>query len=101
MVSNLTKKSSLGSKHSKLLRFDFCEKLIIVSDANYITSAIRKFMLKMSGPGSFQNKAFEYELRACETMWSKLGKYYRSSIENQLAQPDSSLNADQRFLKEL
>ena len=32
-----------------------CEKVIIVSDTNYITSAIRKFMLDMPSPGSFQN----------------------------------------------
>ena len=31
--------------------------------------------------------------RACETMSSNLGKNSRSSIENQLAQSDSSLNA--------
>ena len=32
-----------------------CEKAIIVPDTNYITSAIRKFMLDMPSPGSFQN----------------------------------------------
>ena len=32
-----------------------CEKLIIVPDANQITSGIRKFVLDMPGPGSFQN----------------------------------------------
>ena len=32
-----------------------CEKIIIVPDANYITSAIRKFMLDMPSPGSFHN----------------------------------------------
>ena len=32
-----------------------CEKVIIVPDANYITSEIRKFMLDMPSPGSFQN----------------------------------------------
>ena len=31
------------------------EKVIIVPDTNHITSAIRKFMLDMQGPGSFQN----------------------------------------------
>ena len=34
-------------------------------------------------------------LRACETMWFKLGKNSRSSIENQLAQSNCSLNADE------
>ena len=37
------------------------------------------------------------ELRACEIMWFKLGKNYRSSIENQLAQSDSLLNVDQKW----
>ena len=32
-----------------------CEKFIFVSDANYITSAIRKFMLDMPSPGRFRN----------------------------------------------
>ena len=32
-----------------------CEKVIIVPDPNYITSVIRKFMLDMPSPGSFQN----------------------------------------------
>ena len=32
-----------------------CEKVIIVPDTNYITSAIRKLMLDMPGPGGFQN----------------------------------------------
>ena len=31
-----------------------CEKGIVVPDTNYITSATRKFMLDMPGPGSFQ-----------------------------------------------
>ena len=30
-------------------------------------------------------------------MWFKLGKNYRSSIKNQLAQSDSSLNVDQKM----
>ena len=32
-----------------------CEKVIIVPDTNYITSAIRKFMLDMPSPGSFHD----------------------------------------------
>ena len=32
-----------------------CDKVIFVFDKNYITSAIRKFMLDMPSPGSFQN----------------------------------------------
>ena len=32
-----------------------CEKVIIVPDTNYITSAIRNFMLDMPSPVSFQN----------------------------------------------
>ena len=32
-----------------------CEKVISVSDENYITYAMRKFMMEMPSPGSFQN----------------------------------------------
>ena len=32
-----------------------CQKVIIVLDTDYITSAIRKFLWDMSSPGSFQN----------------------------------------------
>ena len=32
-----------------------CEKVIFVLDTKYITSAIRKFMLEMPSPGSYQN----------------------------------------------
>ena len=32
-----------------------CEKVIFVSDENYITAAIRKFMSDMPSPGGFQN----------------------------------------------
>ena len=32
-----------------------CEKVIIVPDTNYITSAIRKFMLDMPSSGSLHN----------------------------------------------
>ena len=78
-----------------------CEKVIIVPDTNYIISAIKKFMLDMPSPGSLQNIGIlnmsTTGLRACETMWFKLGKNSRSSIENQLAQFDSSLNADQKW----
>ena len=35
-----------------------CEKFIIVVDTDYITSEIRKFMLGMQSPGSFQNIGF-------------------------------------------
>ena len=34
-----------------------CEKVIFVSDKNYMTSAIRKFTLDMPSPGSFQTIA--------------------------------------------
>ena len=80
------------------------EKVIIVPDKDdYITSAIRKFMLDMPSPGSFQNigpfNMSTTGLRACETIWLKLSKNEKSSIENQLAQSDSSLNADQKWYK--
>ena len=32
-----------------------CEKVIFVSDENFITCAIRKFMLDMPSSGNFQN----------------------------------------------
>ena len=32
-----------------------CEKVISVSDENYITFSIRQFMLDMPGPNSFQH----------------------------------------------
>ena len=42
-----------------LLRFEFCctscQKVIIVPDTKYITSAIRNLMLDIPSPGSFQN----------------------------------------------
>ena len=42
-----------------LLRFECsftsCQKVIIVPDTNYITSAIRKLMLGIPSPGSFQS----------------------------------------------
>ena len=50
---------SLGAKLRKLLSLEFCcspyEKVVIVPDTNYITSAIRKLMLDIPSPGSFQN----------------------------------------------
>ena len=49
----------------------------IVLDTNYVTSAIRKFMLDMPRPGSFQNIGINMStagLRAFEIMWFKLGK---------------------------
>ena len=36
-----------------------CEKAIIVPDTNYVISAIRKFMLYMPIPGSFENKGLQ------------------------------------------
>ena len=52
-----------------------CEKVFVVSDTNYITPAIRKLMLDMSSPGSFQDIGL------------LIG-----------AQSDGSLNADQKCL---
>ena len=37
------------------LHLIFYEKVIVVPDTNYTTTAIRKFTLDMPGPGSFQN----------------------------------------------
>ena len=42
-----------------LLRLEFCctpcQNVVIVPDTSYITSAIRKLMLDIPSPGSFQN----------------------------------------------
>ena len=63
-------------------------KVIFLSDTNYITFAIRKFVLDMPSPGRFQNIGLTIPgLRACETTWFKLGK-------NQLTQFDSALKLD-------
>ena len=35
-----------------------CEKIIFASDGNYMTYTIRRFMLDMPNPGSFQNVGF-------------------------------------------
>ena len=55
-----------------------CEKVIIVPDTNYITSAIIEFMLDMPSAGSLQNidrfNMYKTGLRSCETIWFKLGK---------------------------
>ena len=54
-----------------------CEKVILVPDTNYITSATRKFMLDMPSSGSFKNIRLLMSttgLRACKTMWFKLDK---------------------------
>ena len=74
---------SLGAKFWKLLRFEFCctlvEKLIIVPDINYITSAIRKLMLDTLSPRSFQNiclliwaQQSSGHVKPCDTNWVKI-----------------------------
>ena len=45
-----------------------CEKVIFVSDENYITYEIRQFMLHMPGPGSFQSLGFRSETTRAKTM---------------------------------
>ena len=48
-----------------------CEKVFNVPDTNYTISAIRKFMLDMPSPGSFQDISLKSEpigLRAGESM---------------------------------
>ena len=56
---NFRLQSGSQTLKSLLLRFEFCctscQKVIIVPDTNYITSAIRKLMLDIPSPGSFQN----------------------------------------------
>ena len=74
---------SLGAKLWKLLRFEFCctrcEKVIIVPDTNYITSAIRKLILYIPSPGSFQNIGLliwaqqgSNHVKPCGTNWVKI-----------------------------
>ena len=57
------------------------KKDIIVPDTNYITSAIRKFMLHMLSPGSFQNTGLliwaQQGLEHVKTRgsnWAKIGQ---------------------------
>ena len=80
-----------GSKNSgKLLTYEFCctpsEKVIIVPDTNYITSAIKKLILYIPSPCKLPKyRPFNMNttgLRACETMCYKWGKNKRSSIKN-------------------
>ena len=56
---NYRLQSGIHTLKTLLLRLEFCctlcQKVIIVPDTNYITSAIRKLMLDISSPGSFQN----------------------------------------------
>ena len=49
-----------NSENCLYLIFDApaCEKIIIAPDTSHITSAIRKLMLDMPSPGSFQNIGF-------------------------------------------
>ena len=74
---------SLGAKLWKLLRFEFCctpfEKLIIVPDTNYITSAIWKLMLDIPSPGSYENigrliwaQQSSEHVKSCDTNWVKI-----------------------------
>ena len=77
-----------------------CEKVIIVLDTNYITSAIRKFMLDLPSHGSFQYGPLNLSpigLSACETMWFKLCKIKQAQLKISLynTQSDSVLIADQ------
>ena len=56
---NLRLQSESQTLKTLLFRFEFCctpcQKVIIVPDTNYITSAIRKHMLDTPSPVSFQN----------------------------------------------
>ena len=56
-----------------------CEKAIIVPDTNYITSSVRKFMLDMLSPGSFQNIGLliwaqqgSEHVKPCGSNWVKI-----------------------------
>ena len=74
---------SLGAKLWKLRRFEFCctpfEKLIIVPDTNYITSAIWKLKLDIPSLGSFENisrliwaQQSSEHVKPCRTNWVKI-----------------------------
>ena len=54
-----------------------CQKLIIVLDTNYITSAIRKLMLDIPSPGGFENidrlnMSTTEHVKPCGTSWVKI-----------------------------
>ena len=82
---------SLGAKFWKLPRFEFCrtlfEKLIIVPDTNFIISAIRKHMLDIPSPRSFQNMCLSIWAQQCQTMWYKLGKIKGAQLKVNLHHP--------------
>ena len=71
---------SLGAKLWKLLRFKFCftpfEKVIVVPDTNYITPIIRKLVLDIPNPSSFQNIGLLVwaQQNSDHVYWYKLGK---------------------------
>ena len=48
-----------------------CKKVIFVSDKNYITPAIRNFMLDMLSSGSFQKIGFKSESNRTQTIHVK------------------------------
>ena len=54
-------------------------------------------MLNMPSPGSFQNigllQLSSEHVKPCDSNWVKI----KGAIENQLAQSDSSLDADQKW----
>ena len=72
-----------GSQSLKTSETEFCytpcEKVIIVPDTNYITFAIRRFMLDIPYPGSFQNidlltwaQQGSEHVKLCSTNWVKI-----------------------------
>ena len=53
--SKLVREPNSGSCLDLIFAAPPCEKVIIVPDTNYITSAIRKFLLDMPSPDKLQN----------------------------------------------
>ena len=94
---SLNANNSPEAKLWKLFRFDFCyipcEKAIIVPDTNYITSAIRKFMLDMPSPGSFQNIGLliwaqqgSEHVKPCGSNWLKIkGARWKINLPSPIA----------------
>ena len=69
-----------------------CEKVIPVQDTNYIISAIRKFMLDMPSPGSFQNIGLllwaqqgSEHVKPCGSNWVKIkGAQLKINLHSQI-----------------
>ena len=71
---------------------------ILVSFCRFVNDLLDEIILlfwRCSSPLNLRPRRF----RPCETMWFKLGQNRKSSIQNQLTQTDSALNADKKLSK--